>query len=232
MIDAAFQHAFSARGENSGRERTGPRCMIMRAAANASLADDGSASVEANSRLTAATGLLLAGMLAAEGLTILAIHPLLAWHVAIGFALIPPVGLKLASTFWRFAHYYLGAPAYRRAGPPQPLLRMLGPVVVVTTVAVLVSGVAAWLAGPDHHTLITIHKASFVLWFGAMAIHFLAHTWRAIRLTRTDLTGRDSVRLRGARYGLMLASLVAGIVVAVVTRGLAPGWSQWVQHVH
>ena len=206
--------------------------MIMQAAAGRRLPDDEAAAVEANARLTATTGLLLAVMLAAEGLTILAIHPLLAWHVAIGFALIPPVGLKLASTFWRFARYYLGAPAYRRAGPPQPLLRLLGPVVVLTTVAVLLSGVAAWLAGPDHHTLMTVHKASFILWFGVMTIHFVAHAWRAARLTRADLVSRDRVPYRRTRYGLMLASLFAGIVVAVATRGLAPGWSAWVQHVH
>lgn len=45
--------------------------------------------VEANARLTAATGLLLAVMLAAEGFTIVAIHPLLPRHVARGLALIP-----------------------------------------------------------------------------------------------------------------------------------------------
>jgi hypothetical protein len=176
-------------------------------------------------------------MLAAEGFTILAIHPLLAWHVAIGFALIPPVGLKLGSTSWRFARYYLADPDYRRAGPPKPALRALGPVVVVTTAAVLASGVGAWLAGPADHTLVEIHKASFVLWFGAMAIHFVAHTWRAVRLTRADLSGHGrgtntSTPYRRSRYGLILASLVAGVVVAIATRGLASGWTNWVQHVH
>lgn len=34
-------------------------------------------------------------MLAAEGVTLLSIRGLLSWHIAIGLALIPPVGLKV-----------------------------------------------------------------------------------------------------------------------------------------
>lgn len=199
--------------------------------------DDRAPGVEANARLTAATGLLLAVMLVAEGFTILAIHPLLSWHVAIGLALIPPVGLKLASTSWRFARYYLGDRRYRQAGPPVAVLRMLGPVLVVTTIALLASGVAAWIAGPGSRTLIGVHEASFVLWFAAMTIHFLAHAWRSVRLTRADISDRAlrlhaSAPYRRARYGLVFASLAAGIVVAVATRGLAGGWTHWAGHVH
>lgn len=49
--------------------------------------------------------------------------------------------LKVASTTWRFARYYTGAPAYRRKGPPPVLLRLLGPVVVILTLVLLFSGV-------------------------------------------------------------------------------------------
>jgi hypothetical protein len=186
--------------------------------------------VESNARLTAATGILLLIMLAAEGFTILAIHPLLSWHIAIGLALIPPVGVKLGSTVWRFSRYYLGDPRYRRAGPPAPLLRLLGPVVVVTTVAVLATGVAAWLAGPGQTTLVGLHKASFVLWFGAMTIHVLGHLVRAGRLAAADADRRTPTPYRAARWGLVGLSLVAGIIVAVATRGIATGWAGWVQH--
>ena len=191
--------------------------------------------MEANARLTATTGLLLLVMLAAEGITIASIRPLLSWHIAIGLALIPPVALKLGSTCWRFARYYLADPRYRRAGPPHPILRALGPVLVVTTAVLLASGVALWLAGPSAHLLLTIHKASFVLWFAAMTIHVLAHVPRAGRLARADLGSRhgtsSAVPLRATRQGAVVASLVAGLVVALSTRGLAGGWNTWMHHV-
>lgn len=195
----------------------------------------GSPGVEANARLTATTGLLLLVMLAAEGLTIASIRPLLAWHVAIGLALIPPVALKTGSTLWRFGRYYLGDARYRRAGAPHPILRAIGPVVVVTTAAVLVTGVAAWLAGPADQTLVTLHQASFAVWFAAMTVHVLGHVLRAARLARADF-GPRLHRLTApyprTRQGLVVASLGAGVVVAVTTRGLAGGWSLWVHHAH
>ncbi len=67
-----------------------------------------SGGVEGNDRLTAASGGLLFLLLAAEGVTILFIRPLLSAHVFIGMLLIPPVALKLGSTGWRFLRYYTG----------------------------------------------------------------------------------------------------------------------------
>jgi hypothetical protein len=212
--------------------------------------------VEANARLTAATGVLLLVMLAAEGFTILSIHPLLAWHVAIGLALLPPVALKTASTGWRFARYYLGDTAYRRAGPPHPVLRVLGPFVVLTTFAVLATGLATWLAGPTDHLLLTLHKASFVLWFAGMTLHVLGHVVDTGRSVRADVDDgfrgsavdshaatngvpRRATVNRGAvvphavaRHGVVVLSLAAGVVVALTTRGIAGSLSGWGHHIH
>jgi hypothetical protein len=69
-----------------------------------------------NARLTAANAAVLLVLLAAEGVTILRVRELLSPHVFIGVVLIPPVLVKVASTTWRFARYYTGAPAYRRKG--------------------------------------------------------------------------------------------------------------------
>ena len=69
---------------------------------------------------------LLLVLLVAEGLTILHVHSLLTPHVVIGMVLVPVVLLKIGSTTWRFARYYLGDPEYRRKGPPALLLRLLG----------------------------------------------------------------------------------------------------------
>ena len=171
------------------------------------------ASVVANARLTAANAAVLLVLLAAEGVTILRVRALLTPHVFIGVVLIPPVLLKMASTTWRFARYYRGAPAYRRKGPPPLLLRLLGPAVVLLTVVLLASGVGLLLVSPSWlPMLLTVHKASFVLWFGAMTIHVLGHLDEVFRLaprdwlrrTRRDVTGA------GPRQWLIAASLVVG----------------------
>lgn len=187
--------------------------------------------VEANSRLIGTTGLLLLVMLAAEGLTIVSIRGLLSWHVAIGLALLPPIAVKLAATFWRFARYYLNDVRYRQAGPPTPLVRALGPVVVLTTVALFGTGIAAWLEGPSARQMITFHKISFFLWFAAMAAHVLVHTLRATRLTLADMTSRAqraAATHAGLRQALVAASLVVGIVLGAAYFHLPAGWTDWV----
>lgn len=132
--------------------------------------------VEANARLTGSTAAVLFVLLAAEGVTILRVRPLLSWHVFIGMLLVPPVALKIGTTSYRFVRYYRGSPAYRRKGPPPQLLRLLGPFVVVLTFVVLASGIALLLVPPSQRrSLLFLHKASFVLWFGAMAIHVVGH---------------------------------------------------------
>ena len=106
-------------------------------------------------------------LFAAEGFTILSLTRLLTWHYFLGFLLIGPVLLKLGSTVYRFTRYYTGSPAYRRKGPPMPLLRILGPFVVITSVTVVATGVALGLLGTDDtigpFPLLLLHKASFVL---------------------------------------------------------------------
>jgi hypothetical protein len=50
--------------------------------------------------------------------------------------LVPPALLKTASTGWRVVRYYRSGAPYRQAGPP-PLLRLLGPLLVAGTMALL-----------------------------------------------------------------------------------------------
>src|SRR2546427_7494947 len=80
---------------------------------------------EGNARLTATTGVVLLVLLAIEGVTILAIRPLLSVHVFVGLLLIPPVALKLAAVGYRLLRYYTRAAEYVRKGPPLLLMRMI-----------------------------------------------------------------------------------------------------------
>ena len=108
---------------------------------------------EGNEILTSATAVVLTVLLLAEGVTIVRMRGLVSAHMFIGMVLIPPVLLKLASTGYRFVRYYTGSRAYRAKGPPLLPLRLLAPALVVTTVAVFVTGVlllAGYRTGARH----------------------------------------------------------------------------------
>ena len=184
-------------------------------------------------------------LLAAEGVTILRLGRLLTLHFFIGMLLLGPVALKVGSTIYRFARYYAGSAPYRRKGPPAPLLRLLGPVVIASTAGVFGTGIVLAVAGPaGRQPWLFLHKASFVIWFGAMTVHVLAYLPRLPRLLAAESRGaaRHSARGatrgaaggpsrgaavlggRGVRLSLLAASLVAGLVIAMLTVHLAGPW--------
>jgi len=183
--------------------------------------------VEANARLTAMTASVLLVLLAVEGLTLLRIRQLLALHILIGMVLVPPVCLKLGSTFYRFARYYLGSPAYRRKGPPHPVLRMLGPVVAVTTLSLLASGIALlFVPTSSRGPLLLLHKASFVLWFAAMVVHVLGHIRDTARLAPRDWMKRTQADISGAglRQWAVAGSVALGIPLGILLMSRAGSW--------
>ena len=92
--------------------------------------------VPGNERLTAEMGAVLFVLLAVLGLTIPMVRSLMYEHVFLGMLLIPPVALKLASTGYRFVRGCTKDPAYRLAGQPAPLERVIAPLVVAGTLAV------------------------------------------------------------------------------------------------
>jgi hypothetical protein len=174
--------------------------------------------VEANARLTSMTAAVLLVLLAAEGLTILRVRALLTPHVVIGMVLVPVVLLKIGSTTWRFARYYLGDPEYRRKGPPPLLLRLLGPFVVVLTVAVLGTGIALLLSPTTGRSQwLFLHKATFVLWLGAMTLHVLGHLLDTARLAPRDFYWRTRAQVHGAsaRQWLVVGAVAIGGILAL-----------------
>ncbi|MEP7023425.1 MAG: hypothetical protein ABJB47_06340, partial [Actinomycetota bacterium] len=120
------------------------------------------AGIAANERLTTVTGALLLILFAAEGVTILSVHRLLTLHFVLGMLLAGPVALKIGSTSYRIGRYYTGAPAYVRKGPPPTLLRLLGPVVVITSCGVIGTGIMLAFTGPGPGPWLLAHKALFV----------------------------------------------------------------------
>lgn len=201
-----------------------------------------SSGVEGNERLTGILGAILFVLFAVEGVTLIFLGPLFTWHVAVGMALIPIVAAKLASTGYRFVRYYTGDRSYRRKGPPHPLLRLIGPVLILSTVVLLASGVLLVFTGSHSALLLEVHKASFVVWFGVTTVHVLTYIWRVPSLVAADWRRRSrstghgrrngwaateySGRIPGAglrRTGIALV-LAAGAVVAAASAPSAGPW--------
>ena len=183
--------------------------------------------VAGNARLTAAVAAVLFVLLAVEGVTILQVRRLLTPHVFVGMLLVPPVLLKVGTTTYRFVCYYRGVPAYRRKGPPPFVLRVLGPFVVVSTLVVLGSGIALLLAPVSARSgWLLLHKVSFVLWFGAMAIHVLGHLLDTARLAPRDWMGTWRRQVRGAtlRQWALVTSVAAGIPLGLVLLDRVGPW--------
>lgn len=188
----------------------------------------GRSGVEGNSRLTAVNGMVLLVLLAVEGLTILSVRQLMTVHVYLGTLLLGPIALKCASTMYRFVRYYTGATSYVARGAPHVVLRVLGPIVILTSLAVIGTGIGLVYAGPDHREpLLTLHKASFILWFATLTVHVLGHLLEASRTTWREL--RDpavpaATRNRRWRSIGIVVSLVVGVALA---SALYPSAHEW-----
>ncbi len=183
---------------------------------------------DGNSRLTGATAAVLLLLLAVEGLTLVSLQSFLSWHIFVGMLLVPIVTLKVASTGYRFVRYYSGHPDYVLAGPPPALLRMLGPLVVVTTFGLFATGVTLAVAGPGGGIILGLHKASFVVWFGAMSLHVLGHFLRLPGLVRADVRGGEGLAGSRIRLATVAGAIACGAIVAVATLPLIAPWTDWI----
>jgi hypothetical protein len=213
----------------------------------AAIAPSRSGGATGNERLTAMTGAVLLILLLVECYTILKIGRLLTLHVFLGMLLLGPVTLKAGSVLYRFTRYYTGSPPYREKGPPAPLLRLLGPIIMLLTACVFGSGIMLAVTGPSYgppSEWLTVHRISFIAWAFFIAIHVLAYVWRLPRLLAAEArgsvpedetdgpadAGRHARRAmevlggRGTRLSLLIASLLAGLVIALLTVHLAGKW--------
>lgn len=188
--------------------------------------------VLSNERLTAMTGAILLVLSAIEIITLIALRSLITVHFFIGVLLIGPVAVKTASTGWRFLRYYTRHPAYRRKGPPNPLLRILAPLLVASTLALLGSGIALAVTGPAPPVLLQIHMLSFLVWLVTIIVHAAAYLARVPKLVRQDLRRRPAVNApippgRPARVAVNIASLIGAATAAVLLLPTSAPWTDW-----
>lgn len=174
--------------------------------------------VIANQKLTALDGALLFVLLAALAVTTLSMPEFLPAHYIVGLLLVPPIVLKLAATGYRFARYYTGSVAYRLAGPPPVLMRLvIAPVVVASTFVVFATGIELWLFGLRFGSgWMTAHTLSAVVFILALAGHVLWHLRLSVQLTSEEIipaqTGFGTVLTKNS---LLVASLLLGAVLAL-----------------
>jgi len=187
-----------------------------------------SGGVEGNARLTSSVAAILFLLLFVEGVTILQIGGLISTHVFVGVLLLPPLLIKIGATSWRFLRFYSGNPAYVRKGPPTPLLRLFGPLIVVLSLAVMISGFALVVVAPHswRGQLLQIHQASFLLWFLVTAVHVLGHLPETLKLAPLDWVRATRRQVRGAstRQWLQVLALAIGLIGALWITPYAAGW--------
>lgn len=191
----------------------------------------GMVGVIGNERLTALAGMLLLVLIAAELVTSVRLRALLSAHVVVGVLLAGPLAVKLGSTGYRFVRYYTRAPAYVRRGPPHLALRVLGPLLVATTLVVVGSGIGLMVAGPSHAgPLLPLHGFSVLVFLPLLAIHLVAHILATPRLVADDWsTASAGTQGRGLRAGINLGALVLGALGAILLLPTITPWIAWSQ---
>jgi len=182
-----------------------------------------------NERLTAAVGLLLLVPILVELATILlGVHTFMSLHVFVGLTLIPPVLLKLGSTGWRFARYYLRSRPYVIQGPPQIAMRLLAPLFVTATVVLFGSGVAmGFLHGHALQIARRLHGPASVIWLLLLGLHVLVYLKRALRSTAEDAVPSKRSHAHGAtaRAYALAAVVISGLVLGAAT---IPAQHHWI----
>ena len=87
------------------------------------------------------------------------------------------------------------------------MLRLLGPLVVLSTLAVFATGVGLLLLGPgSRQPMLLLHKASFIAWIALVAVHVLGH----LPEIRRYLTGAAASRRAAMSVHSVLARAASG----------------------
>jgi len=114
------------------------------------------------------------------------------------------------------------------AGPPPLLLRVLGPLVVATTQAVLATGVVLVVLGQDASRSglsaplgfridwITLHQAAFVVWALATGLHVLCRLLPAYRLVAGRSRAGGDVPGSLLRVGALVLTVATAVLAAVL----------------
>jgi len=101
-----------------------------------------------------------------------------------------------------------------------------GPFVILTTVAVLGSGVLLVVAGPGNGPWHQIHRLSFLVWVVVIIIHLASYLPKLPRMlsSRSADRARHVLAASVTRWLLLGGSLAGGLVLAFLTYHLSGNW--------
>lgn len=180
------------------------------------------ASVEGNARMTVNVAVVLFVLFVIQLATVvISVKTHVTLHVVVGLLLVPPLLVKIATVSWRFIRYYRHDESYLKKGPPTPLLRFLGPFLLLMTLVLFVSGFVLLLApnafGGPHGIMFHIHDVSFYLWLLLVVIHLAGHASDIRKIAFRDWSRRTRAAVPGSmlRQSVVLASLGVGLALAL-----------------
>jgi hypothetical protein len=182
--------------------------------------------VMGNLILTSHAGLIIAFALVLLYLSGLAFTPLRPVHFALGFALIPILLVKLASTAWRAINYYFRRGGYRAAGAPWLLPRLIAIPLALAAVLATTSGVVLWAQGTDHGTWAAIHTDSVIALGVVVLIHLVIYLRKAVRASAKSLAATAVTRPERVIVWALVVALAAGALAT----GLEPAWNPSAPH--
>ena len=186
---------------------------------------------QGNQELTTIAGAILIVLLAVIGITIIRIGQLLWLHLFVGLLLLGPIVVKIASTGYRFIRYYTQNAVYRTKGPPEPILRVIAPIVVASTLVVFITGILLLAVGPSARgELLFLHKASFFVWLASTGAHVLGHLPTMVRWISAPKSGPEGLGTPPGATGRWLVlggGLAVGLIIAIA---LIPDFGSWTAH--
>ncbi len=153
------------------------------------------------------------------------VHPV---HFFVGFLLLPLVALKLLSTGWRFALYYLGNVGYHRDGSPSTPARLLAPILVVSAFVLFVSGIEQWsFLNQFIGWWAQLHLLAAIVFVGALVAHLVLNGGTATREAKRDLVPAGRAPGQVSRRAVVAGGLGAGLGLALTSSGWPFSRLQW-----
>ncbi|MED3560976.1 hypothetical protein [Bacillus xiapuensis] len=182
--------------------------------------------IDQNERMTAIAGAVLLIFILWELFITASLKGLTTEHIFVGILLSGPLSVKMFSTGYRFFRYYTKSTEFVRKGPPNIVLRLLAPFLVLTTILVFISGYELAL-GHDDRLFGKIHAISVSLWIPLVAVHAYAYIRKLPALIISDWSRQTNRQLPGriGRLAINFTGLIAGVLAAIVLLPVyANGW--------
>lgn len=175
--------------------------------------------IERNKRITAIAGTILFIFIMAMLVITANLDQWRSEHIFVGILLCGPLVVKMSSTGYRFFRYYTKSPEFVKSGPPNILLRLLAPFLVVFTILVFISGLGLAFGGHAYERLFhQIHTVSVTLWLPLLGVHIYAYIRKAAGLIKNDWTNKPKYRVPGRqrRIGINVAAFILSGVAGII----------------